>query len=73
MIREIGDGKIQLTLDEARWYFLNDGTPCPSVTWILEHMPKGHWFYVWLADKMQSYDEVRQLMNDRGQEGTMAH
>jgi len=73
MIKEIGDGKIQLTLDEARWYFLADGTPCPSVTWILEHMPKGHWFYVWLADKMQSYDEVRQLMNDRGQEGSMAH
>jgi len=72
MTEQITPEIVRLTLDKERWYFL-DGTPHPSVTWILQYMPKGHWFYVWLADKMHSYDEVRHILQSRGEEGTMAH
>jgi hypothetical protein len=73
MINELSEGIIQITLDESRWYYDADGKPHPSVTTILESFPKGYGMYLWLADKIQSYDEVRAIMKSRGEEGSMAH
>ena len=74
MINQITDNVIQITLDSERWYYLDaDDPPYPSVTWILNSFPKGIGFYLWLADRVQSYDEVRAVLQTRGQEGSMAH
>lgn len=72
MIEELEGDVIRMTLDKERWYFRDD-IPYPSVTWILEYFPKGIWYHIWLADKMQSYDEVRAVLKQRGEEGTMVH
>jgi len=80
LISEVSPNTLQITLDSTRWYIQYsddpenpEEIPYPSVTWILNSFPKGIGFYLWLADKVQSYDEVRAVLQSRGQEGNMAH
>lgn len=70
--KEISPGVIQLTLDEERWYFIED-TPYPSVTWILNYYPKGIGMTIWLAEKVFSWEQAKQVMREAGEQGSKVH
>jgi hypothetical protein len=70
--KEISPGIIQLTLDESRWYFLNE-EPFPSVTWILEYFPKGVGFDIYLAEKVHSWEQAKQVLREAGEQGSRVH
>jgi len=70
--KEIRPGVIQLTLDEERWYFIND-VPFPSVTWILNYFPKGIGFDIYLAEKVHSWEQAKQVLREAGEQGARLH
>jgi hypothetical protein len=70
--REVDEkrGILQVTVTDERWY-IKDGVPVPSVTWIAGFWPKGVGFYKWLADK--GWDEAEAVKTAAGDKGSMVH
>lgn len=80
IIIDKGNGIIQCTSEDERWYAIPSTDPAtgipvyqfiPSVTWICGHYPKGIAFYKWLADK--GWDESQALKNAAGDKGSRIH
>ena len=69
--RDMGNGIIQITLDEDRWYNLDEKS-YPSVTWILDSYPKGYAFSKWLGD-LPSFEESQTIMKSAGERGSKVH
>lgn len=74
------DGLVQYTTEDERWYsFLDDAFPeaptilrmggrlfVPSVSWLAGYWPKGKGFEMFLKNKGQEADDVRDLAAERG-------
>lgn len=60
----------QLNFLDTRVYEREEGLYYPSVTSILQYMPKGKWFEEWIKDVGHNADIIR---NRAGQEGTEVH
>lgn len=70
--KEIRPGVIQVNLDEERWYYLKE-KPFPSVTWILNSFPKGIGFDIYLAEKVHSWEQAKQVLREAGEQGSRVH
>tara|TARA_R110000803_G_scaffold36932_6_gene79502 strand:+ start:412 stop:1194 length:783 start_codon:yes stop_codon:yes gene_type:complete len=65
------DGELeQITFLDRRVYKRDEGVYYPSVTTVLQHMPKNKYFDNWLKDVGHSADII---MRKAGQEGTQVH
>ena len=71
--RQVTDNIIQITLDEDRWYFIQDKKVyLPSVTWILDSFPKGIGYKKWLAN-MGDWEQSQKIFQDAGERGGKVH
>lgn len=70
-------GKLmQITSLDERWYAEEDDDGMlkgyrPSLTWIMQYVPKGKGFEMWLGDK--GYDEAQRLKKEAGERGSRVH
>ena len=71
MRKVVSEGIRQITLDDRRWYQVDDKF-LPSATWILEYYPKGARFAQWLAD-IGSWSESREILVEAGDRGSRVH
>lgn len=60
----------QLTFQDARFYFDEEGNYLPSITTILSAYPKGPEYYMWLKKVGMDADEIR---DDAGKRGSTVH
>ena len=63
--KEIKKDLVQITTTDERWYLV-DGVYLPSVTWILNYLPKGYAFEQWLKTHGQNADDIRDKAGKRG-------
>jgi hypothetical protein len=71
--RQVTDNVIQITLDEDRWYYIQDkNIYLPSVTWILDSYPKGIGYKKWLAN-IGDWEQSQKIFQDAGERGGKVH
>lgn len=63
--KEVKKDLLQITTTDERWYQVN-GIYLPSVTWILNYLPKGFAFEQWLKTHGQNADDIKNLAGKRG-------
>ena len=71
--KQVTDNIIQITLDEDRWYFVEDKNKyLPSTTWILDYYYKGIGYKKWLAG-LPDWETGQKIFKDAGERGGKVH
>ncbi len=67
--KKIKENIVQITTTDERWYEVN-GKYIPSVSWILDYLPKGYAFEQWLKNNGNNADILR---DEAGKKGSVVH